>query len=76
MSYRLACELSDKIAAIAPVDGSIPDLIINGCNPANPVSVLAINNVNDPLVPYEGGEIWGPFPQCETWEGSLGRRIC
>ena len=61
MSYRLACELSDKIAAIAPVDGSIPDMIINGCNPAKPVSVLAINNVNDPLVPYEGGEIWGHF---------------
>ena len=61
MSYRLACELSHKIAAIAPVDGNIPNMIVNECVPANPVSVLAINNVNDPLVPYEGGEIWGHF---------------
>jgi polyhydroxybutyrate depolymerase len=58
MSYRLACELSDKIAAIAPVDGNIPDMLLNECSPAMPVSVLAINNVNDPLVPYEGGNIY------------------
>ncbi len=59
MSYRLACELSYKITAIAPVDGSIPYLLLPECSPAKPVSVLAINNVNDPLVPYEGGDIRG-----------------
>jgi len=58
MSYRLACELSHKIAAIAPVDGNIPHMLYNECNPARPVSLLAINNVNDPLVPYEGGNIY------------------
>ncbi len=58
MSYRLACELSHKIAAIAPVDGNIPQLLFPSCYPAIPVSVLAINNVNDPLVPYEGGNIY------------------
>jgi polyhydroxybutyrate depolymerase len=57
MSYRLACELSHKIAAIAPVDGNIPHLLLRECSPSMPVSVLAINNVNDPLVPFEGGEI-------------------
>jgi polyhydroxybutyrate depolymerase len=59
MSYRLACELSHKIAAIAPVDGNIPYLFFPECFPASPVSVLAINNTDDPLVPYEGGEIHG-----------------
>jgi polyhydroxybutyrate depolymerase len=59
MAYRLACELSDKIAAIAPVDGNIPHMLYNECNPVCPVSLLAINNVNDPLVPYEGGNIYG-----------------
>jgi polyhydroxybutyrate depolymerase len=58
MSYRLACELSHKIAAIAPVDGNIPHLLLRDCYPAMPVSVLAINNVNDPLVPYDGGSIY------------------
>lgn len=61
MSYRLACELSGKITAIAPVDGNIPYMLIHHCKPAMPVSVLAINNVSDPLVPFEGGEIWGHF---------------
>jgi polyhydroxybutyrate depolymerase len=58
MSYRLACELSQKITAIAPVDGSIPSMLISGCLPSGSISVLAINNVNDPLVPFEGGEIY------------------
>jgi polyhydroxybutyrate depolymerase len=61
LSYRLGCELSHKITAIAPVDGSIPMLLLPGCTPSRPISVLAINNVNDPLVPYEGGEIYGHF---------------
>jgi len=59
MAYRLACELSDKITAIAPVDGNIPVMLYPGCSPSFPVSVLAINNVDDPLVPFDGGEIYG-----------------
>lgn len=61
MSYRLACELSGKITAIAPVDGSIPGKLLLNCTPLKPVSVLAINNMNDPLVPFNGGEIFGHF---------------
>ncbi len=61
MSYRLACEMSHKITAIAPVDGNIPHLLLDECSPVKPVSVLAINNVNDPLVPYEGGNIYSRF---------------
>ncbi len=57
MAYRLACELSNRIAAIAPVDGNIPYLLAGECSPSEPLSVLAINNVLDPLVPFEGGEI-------------------
>ncbi len=59
MSYRLACEISHKITAIAPVDGSISYLLFPECSPSRPVSVLAINNLNDPLIPYEGGDITG-----------------
>jgi len=61
MSYRLAWELSHKVAAIAPVDGNIPDPLLWKDGPYEPVSVLAINNVNDPLVPFVGGEIIGNF---------------
>ena len=59
MSYRLACELSHKITAIAPVDGNIPVMLYPDCSPSLPVSVLAINNTDDPLVPFGGGDIYG-----------------
>lgn len=61
MSYRLACDLTEKIAAIAPVAGNIPQDIYSSCSPSRPLSVLAINGVNDPLVPFAGGNITGPF---------------
>jgi polyhydroxybutyrate depolymerase len=61
MAYRLACELSHKITAIAPVDGNIPVPLSSECKPEQPVSLLAINNTNDPLVPYNGGDIYGHF---------------
>ena len=51
MSYRLACELSDKIAAAAPVEGSqdIP------CQPSEPVSIIVFHGTADHLVPFNGG---------------------
>jgi polyhydroxybutyrate depolymerase len=57
MAYRLACELSHRVTAIAPVTGNIPPLIIPGCSPSRPVPVLAINGTDDPVVPYGGGMI-------------------
>lgn len=63
MSYRIGCELSHKIAAIAPVDGNMPGKLSQGCFPAHPVPVLAINNTDDPLVPYQGGIIHAGFPR-------------
>ena len=61
MSYRLACELTEKITAIAPVAGNMPQKLYPSCSPSRPISVLAINNVNDPLMPFAGGNITGPF---------------
>lgn len=60
MTYRLACELSEKIAAAAPVAGDIAEGI-SSCTPQNPVSMLIINNTRDPLVPWNGGDVTGPF---------------
>jgi len=55
MSFRLACELSEKITAIAPVSGAMPKDLV--CSPSRSVSVLVISNKEDPMVPWEGGEI-------------------
>ena len=54
MSYRLACELNDKIAAIASVTGSMAPALAMNCNPGRPVSVLQFHGTNDGTVPYEG----------------------
>lgn len=51
MSYRLACELSDKIAAIGPVAGALN----MECKPAHPVSVIIFHGTADQHILYEGG---------------------
>lgn len=53
LSHRLACELSGRIAAIAPVAGTD---MTEMCTPSSPVSVLQIHGSEDGHVPYEGGE--------------------
>ena len=52
MSYRLACDLSEKITAIAIVGGALTD---DSCTPAKSVSVLHIHGDLDPTVPFLGG---------------------
>ncbi|MCX5784396.1 MAG: hypothetical protein NTX59_01775 [Elusimicrobia bacterium] len=61
MSFTLACGLSDKIAAIAPVAGAMSEKIFSSCAPARPVSVLMINGTDDNLVHWGGGDVTGPF---------------
>jgi len=72
LSYRLACEMSDTIAAVAPVAGV---LVYSPCQPSQPVAVIAFNGLSDTSVPYEGGGMnpttGQPFPPVQdtitTW---------
>lgn len=52
MSYRLACELSDKIAAIAPVAGG---MVVESCDADRPVPVIHFHSYLDENIPYLGG---------------------
>ena len=56
-SYRLACELSNRIAAVASVAGSMTaGWIDNGqCQPQHPTAVLQITGTNDSVIPINGG---------------------
>jgi polyhydroxybutyrate depolymerase len=58
MSYRLACEASDRIAAIASLAGATY-LDQAACDPSEPVSVLQVHGTADETIAYEGGEL--PF---------------
>jgi len=51
MSFRLACELSDIFAAVAPVAGAMNC----DCRPSRPVSVSIIHGTDDLHVLYYGG---------------------
>jgi polyhydroxybutyrate depolymerase len=53
MSYRLACDLADRIAAIGPVAAANVTL---SCAPSRPVPVIAMNGTDDVLVSYAGGQ--------------------
>lgn len=57
MTYRLGCEITEKVTAIAPVIANIPANIIEDCQPSAPLPVLVINGTEDPLVPWDGGEV-------------------
>lgn len=51
MSYRLACELENRITAIASVTGL---LVFSPCEPSRPVPVLQMHGTADGVVPYAG----------------------
>ncbi|MGD0248136.1 MAG: PHB depolymerase family esterase, partial [Candidatus Limnocylindrales bacterium] len=60
MSYRLGCELSDRIAAIAPVSGNMATAEGSAevpCVLARPVSVFAIHGTLDGVIPIKGGRV-------------------
>ena len=65
LAYRLALEMPDRIAAVAPVAASLPDDANLDCvKSGKPVAIMVVNGTKDPMNPYEGGEaalygIWG-----------------
>jgi len=59
MSYELACQLSEKIAAIASVTGSMSKETLSNCNPKHPTSILQIHGLIDFTVPYNGNDAIG-----------------
>jgi polyhydroxybutyrate depolymerase len=76
MSYKLACELSDRIAAIASVTGTMNKGQFNDCNPNHPMPVMEIHGTSDPTVPYNGANwiestpdvvsYWADYNSCES----------
>ncbi len=54
MCYRLASELSDRIAAIAPVAGPMGTV---ACSPKRPVPLIHFHGTHDQWAPYRGGRV-------------------
>jgi poly(hydroxyalkanoate) depolymerase family esterase len=58
MSYKLACSLSDKIAAIGPASGYPLGNMVTSCKPTRPVPICHTHGTLDSVVAYTGLESW------------------
>jgi polyhydroxybutyrate depolymerase len=56
MSHRLACEVPESIAAIAPVGGANQFAGASPCSPSRATPVFHIHGEGDPCWPYSGGQ--------------------
>ena len=61
MAGRLACELPDRIAAIAQVAGTAAVGVVAGCHPGRPLPVLQVHGSADRYARYDGGPPQGPL---------------
>jgi len=56
-AQRLACELSEQIAAIGPVSGTMAENIASQCVPRQRVSVVEVHGTKDAFVLWNGGSV-------------------
>jgi polyhydroxybutyrate depolymerase len=77
MAHRMACNQSDRIAAIVSLAGATYSNP-KSCRPTSPVSVLQIHGTNDAVITYTGGylvnsaypsarktiDLWGKRNEC------------
>ncbi|HYF47102.1 MAG TPA: hypothetical protein VD926_12875 [Acidimicrobiales bacterium] len=67
MSSLLACRLSDRITAVAPIAGA--EFPAEGCD-GEPVPVMAFHGAEDAVVPYAGGGLDGAtIADQNLWRG-------
>ncbi len=60
MSYKLACDATDLVAAISPSAFELEVDSEGPCRPSRPISVISFNSTGDPIVPYAGGNTHPP----------------
>ena len=76
MSYDLACKLSNKIAAVAPVAGTMSLDTYETCRPEKSKSIIHIHGESDSILSPNGNEylksflesieFWANFNQCSS----------
>ncbi len=66
LSYRLACDMADTFATVAPVAGV---MLTDTCEPSRPISIIDFHGLTDRDVPFAGGgsipDLGTPFPPVE-----------
>jgi polyhydroxybutyrate depolymerase len=72
MTNRVACNLADLFAAVAPNAGAYD--YSKDCRPSRPVPILAFHGLDDEGVPYEGFQTQAIVPAIETWAADWSQR--
>jgi polyhydroxybutyrate depolymerase len=62
LAQRLACELPEKLAAVATVGAALAENVYGKCTPAIPVPMLMIAGTSDASVPWAGKERLATVP--------------
>lgn len=62
MTHLLACELNDRIAAIASHSGTMGTAKVSVCNAARTTPVMHIHGTGDATIDYNGGTFFSVFP--------------
>lgn len=76
MTQRLAIEMSDIFSAAGVIIATMGEPLDKTFKPKHPVSILYMNGTEDPLIPYEGGEVTVEFaPRLQRNQPSRGRGI-
>lgn len=85
MSYRLACELPERVAAVAGVASTMPEYIAPLCADMTPVPVMIIQGTDDMVIPWTGYmagrggymsaadslRYWGWHNACQSYSGIM-----
>ncbi len=73
MSFQLACQLGNKIAAIASVTGTMTVVNLGACQPVRPMPIMQIHGTADATVPYNGNFFFAPVQNLlNFWVGING----
>ncbi len=57
MSSRLLCDRGDLFRGGAIITATLGESYLPSCSPQSGTSLLVLNGTEDPLVPYEGGQV-------------------
>jgi len=65
-SHELACNLSNRIAAIGAVSANMSTRTKDNCNPSHPTPVITVSGTNDNEVSYDGTNFEGQISHNEV----------
>jgi polyhydroxybutyrate depolymerase len=69
-TFHVACNMSDRVAAVGLVAAASISQSFDTCAPAEPVAYIAFHGTGDTVVPYEGGQIVPDFDDIGAYQSA------